>query len=279
MESEKEFTTHLLGFGLTEKEAQCYFHLLRYGPNTPSPLAKSLHTYREDMHRTLTALIDKGMVRSSLDSPMIYAAVELETALESALKKHEAELREMERRKHELEELSRQQQFRSSDEVSTFKVLKTIKEIVSVAIPTILQTNDEFLWISPKEGLQLASTFGVNSVVQELAQRGGKTRGITDITYNMLPLVQEVLDIGEDVRHFDGYRGIFYAVFDSRRCISAINVDVKRVKLDEPATMLYTDDQVYASYLVSNFEQLWKQSIPAEERIQELLKQGPPADK
>ncbi|MGZ4904878.1 MAG: hypothetical protein ACXV5I_08715, partial [Halobacteriota archaeon] len=110
-------------------------------------------------------------------------------------------------------------------------------------------------------------------------QRGGKTRGITDITYNMLPLVQEVLDIGEDVRHFDGYRGIFYAVFDSRRCISAINVDVKRVKLDEPATMLYTDDQVYASYLVSNFEQLWKQSIPAEERIQELLKQGPPADK
>ncbi|MGZ7169488.1 MAG: helix-turn-helix domain-containing protein, partial [Halobacteriota archaeon] len=51
MASEDDFITHLVGFGLTEKEAQCYFYLLRYGPKTPSPLAKSLNTYREDVHR------------------------------------------------------------------------------------------------------------------------------------------------------------------------------------------------------------------------------------
>ncbi len=60
MSSEDEFTRRLTGFGLTEKEAQCYFYPLRYGPKTPSPLAKSLHTYREDVHRTLNSLIDKG---------------------------------------------------------------------------------------------------------------------------------------------------------------------------------------------------------------------------
>ncbi|MGZ4907610.1 MAG: helix-turn-helix domain-containing protein, partial [Halobacteriota archaeon] len=81
MTDEDDFITHLMGFGLTEKEAQCYFHLLRYGPKTPSPLAKALHTYREDVHRTLTVLIEKGMVRPSLDSPTVYTAVELETAL------------------------------------------------------------------------------------------------------------------------------------------------------------------------------------------------------
>ena len=47
--------------------------------------------------------------------------------------------------------------------------------------------------------------FGINDVVKELTERGGKTRGITDITYSMIPLVQEVADIGEDVRHFGGY--------------------------------------------------------------------------
>src|SRR5512136_1682934 len=108
MTDEDEFITHLLSFGLTEKEAHCYFHLLKYGPKTPSPLAKSLHTYREDVYRTLLALIDKGMVRPSLDSPTLYTAVELETALESALKKHESELREMEQRKRQLEELAQQ---------------------------------------------------------------------------------------------------------------------------------------------------------------------------
>ncbi len=72
-DSEDEFTHRLMDFGLTEKEAQCYFYLLKYGPKTPSPLAKSLHTYREDVHRTLTSLIEKGMVRASLDSPTVYA--------------------------------------------------------------------------------------------------------------------------------------------------------------------------------------------------------------
>ena len=42
-----DFITHLTGFGLTEKEAHCYFYLLKYGPKTPSSLAKSLTTDRE----------------------------------------------------------------------------------------------------------------------------------------------------------------------------------------------------------------------------------------
>ncbi|MGD0171154.1 MAG: helix-turn-helix domain-containing protein [Halobacteriota archaeon] len=66
MDSEAAFVTRLIGFGLSEKEAQLYLHLLKYGPKTPSPLAKSLKTYREDVHRTLTSLIEKGMVRPSL---------------------------------------------------------------------------------------------------------------------------------------------------------------------------------------------------------------------
>jgi len=117
--------------------------------------------------------------------------------------------------------------------------------------------------------------FGVNDVVQELSRRGGKTRGITDITHDTIPLVQEVIDVGEEVPHVDGYLGLFYTVFDKKHCISAINIDIKHHKPDEPATMLYTDDPVYARYFVSTFERLWQQSTPAEQRIQELLKQGP----
>src|SRR5674476_98730 len=129
MTTDDEFTSRLIGFGLSEKEAQTYLHLLKYGPKTPSPLAKSLKTYREDVHRTLTSLIDKGMVRPSLDSPTTYAAVDLEAALESALKKHESELREMEVRKRELQELARQHQFRPSDAVSyTHLTLPTNRE-------------------------------------------------------------------------------------------------------------------------------------------------------
>jgi HTH-type transcriptional regulator, sugar sensing transcriptional regulator len=275
MAADDEFTTRLIGFGLSEKEAQLYLHLLKYGPKMPSPLAKSLKTYREDVHRTLTSLIEKGMVRPSLDTPTIYTAVDLNAALDAVVKKHESELREMEVRKRELQELSEAEWFRPSNEVTTFKILKTLKEIVSTATPVIEATQKEFLWVVPESGLVSASLW-FNEAAKGIIQRGGKALGITDITYSAIPLVQEVLDIGEEVRHFDGYRGAYYGVFDRKHCISAINIDITSHKLDEPATMLYTDDTVYAKYLVSTFEMLWKQSVPAEEQIQELLEQGPP---
>jgi len=48
MTTDDEFTSRLIGFGLSEKEDQTYLHLIKYGPKTPSPLAKSLHTYLEE---------------------------------------------------------------------------------------------------------------------------------------------------------------------------------------------------------------------------------------
>jgi hypothetical protein len=48
------------------KEAQVYFHLLKYGAKPLSVLARHMKTYREDVYRTLTRLIDKGMVKPSL---------------------------------------------------------------------------------------------------------------------------------------------------------------------------------------------------------------------
>ena len=153
MTADDEFTARLISFGLSEKEARTYLHLLKYGPKTPSPLAKSLKTYREDVHRTLTALMEKGMVHPSLDTPAIYASVDLDVALESAVKKQESELREMEALKRELQELAKQQRFRPSDEVATFKVLKNVKEIFGFAAPLIASMNQEMLGWHPSKGL------------------------------------------------------------------------------------------------------------------------------
>ncbi len=226
---------------------------------------------REDVHRTLTALIEEDIVRPSLQSPTTYVAVELCIVLEAAMRHRASELQEMMVRAQELREYSHRHPFHPSAEVGTFKVLRDIREIASVAISTLLSTEEEFLWIAPKEGLHVASTFGVNNIVHELYERGGCIRGITDITTPMIPLVQELLDIGEDVRHVDGYRGVYYGVFDRRHCISAINIDVKHVTPDTAASALYTDDSVYATYLLSFFELLWKQSVPTQQRIDELL--------
>jgi sugar-specific transcriptional regulator TrmB len=275
MTSDDEFTRRLIGFGLSEKEALLYLHLLKYGPKTPSPLAKSLHTYREDVHRTLTSLIDKGMVRPSLDSPTVYAAVDLDTALGSALQKQQSELREMEARKRELQQLSQQQRFRPSDEVSTFKIIKSVKELIAVSMPLLDSLQEEWLVEAPAYLTVVASLFGVNDAAYEFIKRGGKVRAIIDISYQVIEPVREMIAIGEEVRHIDEH-GVMFVVFDRKISISAINAEVKRISLNEPVSGLWTDDPAYAQYLASTFEMVWRQSIPAEQRIQELLRQGPP---
>ena len=275
MADDSEFIAKLIGFGLSEKEAQLYLHLLKYGPKPPSLLAKSLKTYREDVYRTLTGLIDKGMVSPSLDSPTVYAAVELEIALEAAFKKHETELREMEVRKQELQELSKQQRFRPSDEFFTFKIIKSMRDVMTITLSNVASIEKEWVVVGPAILIVFSSLYVVEDD-KEFIDRGGKIRFITDITYPYVESVQQHLDIGIDVRHFDKYTGILFCVFDRKISMSAINADIKRVSLNEPVSVLWTDDPLYASYLGSTFELLWEQSVPAAQRIEELLDQGPP---
>jgi len=275
MTDDSEFITKLINFGLSEKEAQLYFHLLKYGPKTPSLLAKSLKTYREDVHRTLNLLIDKGMVNPSLDSPTVYSPVELDIALDAALKRHETELRMMDQRKQELQELSKQQLFRPSDEFSTFKILKRSGDVLSMILSTVASTEREWVAVMPAITLSY-HPYVVAEEDIKFIDRGGRIRFIADITYPYVEAFQQHLNAGIDIRHFDKYAGLLFFVFDRKIGMSAISADVKRVSLDEPVNVLWTDDPVYAEYLISTFELLWKRATPASQRIEELLKAGPP---
>ena len=276
MADDSEFLSRLISFGLSEKEAQLYLHLLKYGPKAPSLLAKSLKTYREDIYRTVTSLIDKGMVNPSLESPTVYAATELDIALDAALKKRESEFREMGIRKQELQEMSKQLLFRPSDEFTTYKIIKSLKESVTVMLSLINSSEREIVCVVPEFIFAMASLYGVNEAIKKFIERGGVIRVINDISYPIIEMVQQALDMGEYIRHYNAYTGLFFAVYDKKTSISAINVDVKRVALDEPISALWTDELTYAHYLASTFELLWERSIPATQRIEELLKEGAP---
>jgi hypothetical protein len=66
-----------------------------------------------------------------------------------------------------------------------------------------------------------------------------------------------------------------FVAFDRKHSITALNIP-ESPSLNAPMAALWTDDPAYAEYLAATFEMLWKQSVPAEERIQDLLEQGPP---
>ncbi len=270
-----EFSRRLTKFDLSEQEAQCYYYILTNGPTTASSLAETLCVNCEEIQHTLTTLIEADMVRPSLQSPTKYVAAEVGTAFELALRKHESELREMERRKQKLEKLFRQQHFRPSGDVGAFKILKSVKGVITTSLSTLVSAEKEWIAVVPPIMTVFSSLFVIEGD-KEFLGRGGRVRFITDISYRMVEVIREHLDAGIEVRHFDKYSGLLFCVFDGRIGMSAINVaDLTRVSLSVPVSVLWTDDPTYAQYLTSTFELLWEQSVPAEKRIQELLEQGP----
>jgi sugar-specific transcriptional regulator TrmB len=132
-------------FGLSEKEAQLYVHLLKYGPKRAGDLARSLRTYRLGVYRRLAGLIDKALVTTKRASPAVYTAVDLAEALDTVIASRQRELRLVEDIKSDLVALVNDRHPLTADD----------------SLPTTLANGDEQVLV------QLLGVFG-------LSEKGGQ---------------------------------------------------------------------------------------------------------
>jgi hypothetical protein len=156
------------------------------------------------------------------------------------------------------------------------KIITSVTDVLAICSNIIESANNEVVYISPPSLLVLASEFGLSEETKMLIQNAGSVRSIADFSYPYIDEIRKLLDIGEDVCHFPQYQGIFMLVGDRRESISSISIDAESLSIDTPVVALWSDDSTYAEYLMSTFELVWEQAIPAAQRIEELLKEGPP---
>ena len=156
------------------------------------------------------------------------------------------------------------------------KIITSVTDTLAICSSIIESASNEVAYLSPPSLLVLASQLGLREKIKLLIQKEARVRGIADFSYQYISEMRELLDIGTDVRHISQYQGIFMLVGDGRESISSMSIDVESLSIDTPLIALWSDDPTYAEYLMSTFEMAWEQSIPAAQRIEELLKEGPP---
>jgi len=143
---------------------------------------------------------------------------------------------------------------------------------------------DEVMFVLPPVGFAFSSIYGDHDNIRRLSHRGVRMRGIVNISRAYLDVVRDYAELYAfldselcwELRHYHEHRVPFFMVMDSRESVTGINPNVKSISLAEPVVALWTDDPVYAKSLTSTFELLWEKAVSASQRIEELLKEGPP---
>ncbi len=273
LDNEQALVKLLSEFGLSEKEAQLYVHLLKYGPKRAGDLARSLKTYREDAYRRCARLIDAGMIVKSAGDSSRYAPVDLDEALDAALMSRQCELRRLQTVKHELVRDTNSALSRGADNAHAFKMLKTVGELVAAISQLINSAETSVVFVAHPQ-FNLITMGGFLDHLKCAAGRGVHVRGVLDISLQNLSAGREYLKGGIELRHTNPYRGMTLVVADGKRSISLIHAALKAaLSLDANVAALWSDSVAQAEFLVSAFEMAWEQASGAEERIDALLQQ------
>jgi hypothetical protein len=158
-------------------------------------------------------------------------------------------------------------------------ILENVRDVVAASSSLLESAQNDIIWLLPPQMLVFAGQFGLTNQTKALMAKGGRVRGVTEISGPDLHVVRELLDFGEEVRHVDQYQGEFMLVVDKRESISSIpqqGVDIGALSLDDRVVGFWTDDLSYAEYLFTTFEAAWNEAVDAYKRINELLGQSSP---
>jgi hypothetical protein len=158
-------------------------------------------------------------------------------------------------------------------------LLEDVRDVIAASLSLLESAQNDVIWLLPPQMLVYASQFGLTNQAKALIEKGGRVRGITEISGTDLRVVRELVDVGQDVRHVDQYRGELMLVVDKRESISSIpqqGVDIGALSLDDRVVGFWTDDLSYAEYLFTTLEAAWNEAVDAYKRINELLGQSSP---
>lgn len=153
-------------------------------------------------------------------------------------------------------------------------IIKSITDVIAVVSQIVESAENEVAWLVPGLFLVYAQQFGIIEQSKMLLQTGVRIRGIVNFSYPYIDRIQKLLDTGLDVYHADYYLGMFMIIADTKS-ISSMSIIPESLSMDSPIVAFWSNNPTYAEFLMSVFEQVWGQAIPAAQQIEKLLKEAP----
>ena len=252
---------------LGPSEAAIYVHLCMAGPAKAGDLAGALKLHRNEVYRTATRLLQRGLIEMTMERPARYAAVAPERVFEEELKARLAAVEELKEARTRITPLLHELEApQPIEKRSVYKVVQGRQEIAAMQLHMLERARHSVAWASTfTPSVHLAEISGALDALAARVAAGVSLRAVvrTDARgWEMLkpalasPRAQaRTLDLDRDVRFLivDGSELLMWVVNDASESMKA---------KDEVAILTTASGFVEAEAVF--FEQVWAQARPVQ---------------
>jgi len=169
---------------------------------------------------------------------------------------------------------ARIQELETGKPVEKVEILRGNDTIYQYTKDISARAKQEICNISTEFSPERAVKFGTLDVDRNRAQAGVKMKYVFPITEKNVQLIKKFMEFAE-VRHID-FSPIRVRILDDRACL--VRYGGEELGPVSEQVCMYSGAAHYVSTMKSYFEQVWKNAVPAEERIREL-ETGKPAER
>ena len=277
--SRKNIKETLKEFGLTEKEAELYIFLAKHGVLTGGEISKQTKTHRPIVYRTLKSLQKKGVVESTLESPIRFSSVTFENVLEKNIRAKYEEATLLEKTKNSLlSDWKKVYGTRIVPDIGKFFVIEGNRKIYSKISQMIQQAKSRFSAILTVPELVRNEQFGVYDVIYNHPLKSKiKFHFLTELSYQNLKavkLLKKKLEAEFDLKARN-YSSSFamlprMAIRDNEEVMFFISPKSDIFSTGRDEACICTNNGSLVQALTGIFQDLWLNSIGIEKRIQEI---------
>lgn|SRR5574337_719172 len=246
----------LTSFGFTPSLSKVYIYLGKYGPKTAFDIVKALKIRRTEAYNILKALMNRGIVYSTMQHPMKFVALPLEKAIWNLLNVEKQRVNNLERNGENLVSLWHMipdfMNGKTSDTDDRFQILKGINQIRAKVYEIVKNSKEVQILCSEKE----AMGFYHSDVFAVLDKAEKNLRLLVSRTSLINDLVKEFKHLQVKKTSNEVHNNLCFVVSDNELLFYTRNVN------DYPlSTMAFWSDSVPLIYSMNIlFDFIWYKS-------------------
>ena len=272
--SDQEATAELIDFGFTKNEAEIYIFILRAGACPARVVARKFGINRMKAYRTLKALETRGVIQSTLERPVKFAAVPLTKVLDNYIEETRRKIPSLEENRKKIIEYYQKihTTISAPEEEPKFRIIQGRQQVYDLFLQMSQRAQKQIRLLTTTNDLRRLSLAGVDDKLKDLKHDSLSTLILTQADQEAGQDLENYLTFAE-VHHMSLPATVRFAIIDESEVLTTFAMDDSMSITTQADIGLWTNASDFVMAIKTFFDAVWKTAPDAREVI-EATKHG-----